>query len=107
MNPRSCLAVSAAFAACLAVPLAGCTARYRSESVQAGGSARLDVSTGSRLGAAIIVGVVAADGFRYYAIGPDGSKTPVGAPDPDPTRRINIQDCTQPVDPAAGNLLCR
>jgi hypothetical protein len=29
------------------------------------------------------------------------------APEPDPTRVINAQDCTQPVDPEAGNLMCR
>ena len=31
-----------------------------------------------------------------------------GAPAPmDPDRRVAEQDCTQPVDPAAGNLRCR
>ena len=65
------------------------------------------VSTRSPLATAITVGVVAADGFRYYQIGPDGSRIPVPAPDPDPTRRVNVQDCTHPVDPGAGNLLCR
>jgi len=55
----------------------------------------------------IVVGVMMADGFRYYGIGPDG-KTPLhGAPAPDPTRKINVQDCTQTVDPDAGNLMCR
>jgi len=28
-------------------------------------------------------------------------------PEPDPTRKVNVQDCTRPVDPNAGNLLCR
>jgi len=50
--------------------------------------------------------VMLADGVRYYRLGPDG-KTSVRAPEPDPTRKINIQDCTRPVDPNAGNLLCR
>jgi hypothetical protein len=54
----------------------------------------------------IVVGVMMADGFRYYGIGPDG-KTPYRAPEPDPTRKINVQDCTQTVDPDAGNLMCR
>jgi hypothetical protein len=99
-------------AASVAPPLAGCYARYRSDSVVASGgtlaSTHVDVSTSSRVGAAIIVGIIAADGFRYYRVEPDGSKMPIGyAPDPDPTRKINIQDCTRPVDPAAGNLLCR
>jgi hypothetical protein len=49
---------------------------------------------------------MAADAIHYYSIGPDG-KQQVRAPDPDPTRTINVQDCTQPVDPEAGNLMCR
>ena len=58
------------------------------------------------LGTAIVVGVMAADSVQYYRIGPDG-KTPLyGAPEPDPTRKINVQDCTKPVDREAGNLMC-
>jgi hypothetical protein len=99
-------------AASVAPSLAGCYARYRSDNVVASGgtlaSTHVDVSTSSRVGAAIIVGIIAADGFRYYRVEPDGSKMPIGyAPEPDPARRINVQDCTRPVDPAAGNLLCR
>jgi hypothetical protein len=37
-------------------------------------------------------------------LGPDGGAR---VPGPDPKRRINAQDCTRPVDPYAGNLLCR
>jgi hypothetical protein len=56
----------------------------------------------------VLVGAVVADGVRYYAIRPDGTRVPYyGIPEPDPARRINIQDCTQPVDPMAGNLMCR
>ncbi|HLQ03036.1 MAG TPA: hypothetical protein VK143_12150 [Burkholderiales bacterium] len=66
----------------------------------------MSVSTGSPLGNAIVIGVMAADAVHYYRLGPDG-KTQVRAPEPDPTRRINVQDCTRPVDPYAGNLLCR
>jgi hypothetical protein len=99
-------------AACLVLPLAGCYARYRSDSVVVNGAAvassHIDVSSRSLVGAAVIVGIVAADGFRYYRVGPDGSKTPLGyAPDPDPGRKVNVQDCTRPVDPSAGNLMCR
>jgi hypothetical protein len=64
------------------------------------------VSSGSPLGNTIVVGVMLADGVRYYRLGPDG-KTSARAPEPDPARRINAQDCTRPVDPDAGNLLCR
>ena len=68
---------------------------------------RANVSTGSPLGTAIIVGVMAADAVHYYRIGPDGKTPMYGAPEPDPTRKINVQDCTKPVDFSAGNLFCR
>jgi hypothetical protein len=114
MDPRGAagLCVLAVVTAAASLALGGCYARYRSDSVVAGGgtvaSTHVDVSTRSPLGAAVIVGIMAADGYRYYRVEPNGSKTPIGrAPEPDPTRRINAQDCTRPVDPSAGNLLCR
>jgi hypothetical protein len=99
-------------AACVIVTfaLAGCTVRYSTrERASAQGStttSEVSVASGSPLGNAIIVGVMLADGVRYYRLGPDG-KTSVRAPEPDPTRKINVQDCTRPVDPNAGNLFCR
>ena len=99
-------------AACIivTVAVAGCTIRYSArERASAQGSttaSQVSVASGSPLGNAIIVGVMLADGVHYYRLGPDG-KTSVRAPEPDPTRKINIQDCTRPVDPDAGNLLCR
>jgi hypothetical protein len=54
-----------------------------------------------------VVGVMAAGAVHYYYMGPDGKTPMYGAPEPDPTREINAQDCTRPVDPDAGNLLCR
>ncbi|SRR6266571_5282069 len=96
-----------------ALALSGCAVRYSSQANSGGGvqtttaGAQVNVSTASPVGAAIIVGVMAADAVNYYRIGPDG-KTPVyGAPEPDPTRKINVQDCTKPIDWEAGNLLCR
>lgn len=57
---------------------------------------------------AILVGVLIADGARYYLRMPDGTRMPYyGIPEPDPARRINVQDCTRPIDIAAGNLMCR
>src|SRR6266704_142101 len=88
----------------VAVALAGCTVRY--SALGSATTSQVSVASGSPLGNAIIVGVMLADGVHYYRLGPDG-KTSVGAPEPDPTRKINIQDCTRPVDPNAGNLLCR
>jgi hypothetical protein len=78
------------------IALAACVVRVTSDS-----------SRGAAVGTAVVVGVMAADAVRYYRMDPDG-KTPVyRAPEPDPTRRINVQDCTTPVDPEAGNLMCR
>ena len=99
-------------AACIivTVALAGSTVRYSAEERASGlggtATSRVSVASGSPLGNAIIVGVMLADGVHYYRLGPDG-KTSVRAPEPDPTRKINIQDCTRPIDPNAGNLLCR
>ncbi len=92
----------------VAVALSGCVVRYSSRADSTGSNATspVGVSSGSPLGNAIIIGVMAADAAHYYRLGPDG-KTAVRAPEPDPTRRINVQDCTRPVDPYAGNLLCR
>jgi hypothetical protein len=50
---------------------------------------------------------MAMDSVHYYGIGPDGKSPMYRAPEPDPTRKINPQDCTRPVDASAGNLLCR
>jgi hypothetical protein len=50
---------------------------------------------------------MAMDTVQYYSIGPDGKLPMYRAPAPDPTRAINPQDCTEPVDFSAGNLLCR
>ncbi|HET7764837.1 MAG TPA: hypothetical protein VFK92_07075 [Burkholderiales bacterium] len=56
---------------------------------------------------AVVVGVMAADAVSYHTVGPDGKVPMYRAPDPDPSRVINAQDCTKPVDYSAGNLLCR
>ena len=69
--------------------------------------AQVNVSTTSAVGAAIIVGVMAAGTVNYYSVGPDGKTPMYGAPEADPTRKINAQDCTKPIDWGAGNLLCR
>jgi hypothetical protein len=50
---------------------------------------------------------MAADAVHYYSMGPDGKTLMYRAPEPDPTRSINAQDCTKPVDFSAGNLMCR
>jgi hypothetical protein len=88
---------STIIAVAVLLPLSGCVVSYRA-----------DAPTRAVVGAAVIVGIVAADGFRYYRVEPDGSRTPIGyVPPADPARRINVQDCTRPIDPEAGNLLCR
>jgi hypothetical protein len=98
--------------AVLATLQSGCYASFSSQS-QSGvsasaGAAHVGLSSGSPLGAALIVGILMADGMRYYRVGPDGSRSWIGvAPEPDPHRRINVQDCTLPISPDAGNLMCK
>jgi hypothetical protein len=65
-------------------------------------SAAIDLS-----GCAVVFGVMAADAVDYYSMGPDGMSPMYRAPEPDPARAINAQDCTRPIDYSAGNLLCR
>ena len=84
----------------------GCAVRYAAEARSGSGGAtasQVSVSSGSPLGNAIIIGVMLNDGVQYFRLGPAG----VRARQPDPARAINTQDCTRPVDPSAGNLLCR
>jgi len=95
---RASLKAVRAFLSILAVAvlaLPGCAVRISSDS-----------SNVAALGTAIVVGVMAADGIQYYRIGPDGRTPLYGAPEPDPSRKINVQDCTKPVDREAGNLMC-
>jgi hypothetical protein len=89
-----------------AATVSGCAVRYsaRADSTGSATTSRVGVSSGSPLGNAIIIGVMAADAVHYDRPGPDGRGR---VPEPDPERRINAQDCTRPVDPYAGNLLCR
>lgn len=95
-----------AAAACIvaATVLCGCTVRY---SAQTGPSSsattsQVSVSSGTPLGNAIIIGIVLADGMRYFRLDQNGRALAA-----DPARPINVQDCTRPVGPSAGNLLCR
>lgn len=68
---------------------------------------RIAVPSDSVAGA-ILIGVLLADGVRYFLRLPDGTSMPYyGVPDADAARRINVQDCTRPIDIPAGNLMCR
>ncbi|OFZ88192.1 MAG: hypothetical protein A2V78_03240 [Betaproteobacteria bacterium RBG_16_64_18] len=101
----------------LGLALAGCHATYGYRwATPAGGYSQVPagdmrvgvaVPSGSVAGA-VLIGVLLADGASYYLRLPDGTRIPYhGVPDPDPARRISVQDCTQPIDLAAGNLMCR
>lgn len=98
--------------ACLLV--AGCSGGVgflwgapKAPQVQGGLSARTSVPMDNAIGA-MVIGVMLVDGPRYYTRHPDGTQAPYfGVPEPDPARRINLQDCTQRIDLAAGNLMCR
>jgi hypothetical protein len=71
-------------------------------------AAQGSVSITSGTVAGIAVAVMLAEGVRYYAGEADGSLSRrAHAPEPDPRRRISVQDCTQPIDLDGGNLSCR
>ncbi len=98
---RSICVVAAALSACSA------NVAVRVNSPAPSGTPAAAVSSGSPVANAVIIGVMVGDAIQYYQLGPEG-RTPIfGAPPMDPTRRVNVQDCTQPIDPDAGNLLCR
>lgn len=114
-------------AAAMVLALTGCRGSF---SVQAGGGAgtpsqaapgtavtRSQVSFGadSALGAAILLGIIAADGMRANQ-GSDGRGTTriedvpssdMGRRELDPSRSIRVQDCSRPVNAEGGNLICR
>jgi len=90
----------------LTIALSGCAVRVASNTNTGSTAASVRVSTNSPVATTPVAGVLAAGAIYYYTMGPDG-KQPMSAPEPDPTRTINAQDCTQPVDPDAGNLMCR
>jgi len=93
----------------VAAALSACSANYavRVNSPPPSGAPAATVSSGSPIANAIIIGIMVGDAIQYYQLGPEG-RTPVfGAPPMDPERKVNAQDCTRPVDPEAGNLLCR
>jgi hypothetical protein len=94
------------YCAAVSLVLSGCTVHYSSRAESPAGSVQVNASSGSPLGNAIIFGVMAADGVQYLRAGPD-RRSQGGVPPADPTRKINVQDCTLPIDLSAGNLRCR
>ncbi len=72
---------------------------------------QVQLATDSVVGAAIIVAILFADEIRYFLQSPGGRRTPVSAAIADQARiappRVQVQDCTRPIDVSAGNLVCR
>lgn len=74
-------------------------------------TSRVSAGFDTTLGAAIVIGILLADGLHWFRQTPDGRREPIdaraaadaGVQPP----RVNVQDCTQPVDITAGNLVCR
>lgn len=70
--------------------------------------ARVSLVSRDRVLTGIVVAILLAEGVRYYFRGDDGTMTPLDyVPEPDPARTISEQDCTGPVNPERGNLMCR
>ena len=102
---RGTLSTIAIFLA--AIDLSGCAVRISSNTGSGAAAASVSASSVSPVAAAVVFGVMAADTVHYYSMGPEGKSPMYRAPEPDPARTINAQDCTKPVDYSAGNLLCR
>ena len=90
-----------------AIYVSGCAIRISSNTGGGAAAAGASISSVSPVASAVVFGVMAADAVQYYSMGPDGKSPLYRAPEPDPARSINVQDCTKPVDYSAGNLLCR
>lgn len=111
MRRMFCLAFAAALAGCQS------TAHFESAPAARGvapGGGTYGGSVEVRSGSGSIAAVLITLGIVSLAVhGEPGSLrmlpwSSTGAPAPmDPDRRVAEQDCTQPVDPAAGNLRCR
>ena len=79
-------------------------------------TSQVQLSTDTRLGVVLIIGVMLADGIRYFRLAPDGTRMPLDSPPPSGSDgdaiapaapRVSVQDCTRPVDLQAGTLVCR
>lgn len=72
---------------------------------------QVQLATDSVVGAAIIVALLFAGEIRYFLQTADGRRTPVSATDAENARmappRVQLQDCSRPIDISRGNLICR
>ena len=74
-------------------------------------TSRVRASLDSMLAAAVIIGVMFADGVHWFREDAPGRRTPLS--DAEAARaglvlpRVTEQDCTRPVQTDAGNLRCR
>ena len=82
--------------------LGGCAANARFALAPAAGSSSSGIVV---VGAGVLVGllIIAFAGHDNA----DGAGSPRAAPELAPDRRVSEQDCTQPIDPAQGNLRCK
>ncbi len=88
--------------------LAGCQAHlgYYAESGQrsqrSGYGLRVSTDGGDRVAAGIVAGALIVEGLRYSMTG-----NTIVSGELDPERAVAVQDCSQPIDARAGNLMCR
>ena len=102
------LALGAQLAGCASIDIRTGGTR---QGIATSSTTQVQVSTDSTVGTAIIVGILFAEGVRYFLQAPDGTRSPVtplfAAQARSVPPRTSLQDCTRPIDPAAGNLVCR
>lgn len=108
----------------LAVLLGGCGGHANVQSTSGGGAGTVSGGTsvnvqgrsnfGNLLGLGFLVGVSYGSerGVSHFSSNPfmaiSGADSPArGIPEPDPSRRIAVQDCTRPIEDWLANLRCK
>lgn len=93
------------FAAALAVLLSGCGGNANVQATSSNGSATGTVSIPGPTSFGTLLSIVFLAGVSYES--ERGPSRTIQAPEPDPTRRVAVQDCTRPIEDWSANLRCR
>jgi hypothetical protein len=93
------------FAVALVLLLAGCSghANVQGNSSNVSTGSSVNIPDRSTMGTLFWIAFLA--GVSYE--GERGPSRTIQVPEPDPTRRVAVQDCTKPIEDWSANLKCR
>lgn len=94
-----------ATAIALAMLLAGCGGNANVQATSGNVSAAGTVSIPGRSSFGTLLSIVFLAGVSYE--GERGMSRTIQVPEPDPARRVAVQDCTKPIEDWSANLKCR